>query len=222
MKLLEESPAPGVTCWRAEGRPQELRALLQGPEDSPYEGGDFSLTLTIPDRYPFEPPHVRFITPIYHPNIDSDGRICLDTLKMQPQGSWAPAININTLLLTIRVLLSHPNPEDGLVADITEQYKRDLSAFKSDARKWTQLHAVAKCESISCSSPPYNREGHLINQNKVGIKEGVDTALQTKSGHESSDNESDSEDGNDSYSESDAESIDTKEESNQKAKRRRL
>ena len=58
------------------------------------------------------------------PNIDSDGRICLDTLKMQPQGSWAPAVNINTLLLTIRVLLAYPNPADGLVADIVSFYNK--------------------------------------------------------------------------------------------------
>lgn len=55
---------------------------------------------------------------LYQPNIDSEGRICLDTLKMQPQGSWAPSVNINTLLLSIRLLLAYPNPEDGLVADI--------------------------------------------------------------------------------------------------------
>lgn len=77
---------------------------------------------------------MRFITPVYHPNIDNDGRICLDTLKMQPQvlvfchilyylliskkGSWSPSININTLLITIRVLLGCPNADDGLVPDI--------------------------------------------------------------------------------------------------------
>ncbi len=35
---------------------------------------------------------IRFITPIYHPNIDSGGRICLDTLNMPPKGDWKPGL----------------------------------------------------------------------------------------------------------------------------------
>ena len=47
-------------------------------------------------RYPFEPPKVNFVTQIYHPNIDDQGRICLDLLKMPPKGSWKPSQNLST------------------------------------------------------------------------------------------------------------------------------
>ena len=60
---------------------------------------DYIITLhhlLIVGRYPFEPPKVHFLTRIYHPNIDDKGRICLDVLKMPPQGSWKPAHNLST------------------------------------------------------------------------------------------------------------------------------
>eukprot|EP01041_Mallomonas_annulata_P005952 gene5952-12015_t len=118
LEMLANDPGPGISAWPLNDNMFDLQAQIRGPDGSPYSGGIFSLVVTIPNRYPFEPPHVRFVTPIYHPNIDCDGRICLDTLKMQPQGSWSPSINLNTLLLTIRVLMEHPNPDDGLVPEI--------------------------------------------------------------------------------------------------------
>lgn len=69
-------------------------------------------------RYPFEPPRVTFVTPIYHPNIDSSGRICLDILKMPPTGAWKPLITIEGVLVAICNLMSCPNPNDPLVPDI--------------------------------------------------------------------------------------------------------
>ena len=118
LEMLTNSPSPGVSAWVEGDDLTRLGAMIIGPDDSPYEKGCFSLSIEIPQRYPFEPPRVRFNTPIYHPNIDSEGRICLDTLKMPPQGSWSPSVNINTLLLTIRLLMGSPNADDGLMPDI--------------------------------------------------------------------------------------------------------
>ena len=66
-------------------------AALEGPGDTPYAGGQFRMEVRIPPRYPFEPPIARFLTPVYHPNIDKrSGTICASVLKMPPKVSRLP------------------------------------------------------------------------------------------------------------------------------------
>ena len=89
-------------------------ASIIGPLDSPFEGGVFKLTMEFSEDYPFMPPIVKFVTKIYHPNINARGRICLDVLKE----NWNPVLTIGKLLLSITSVLVDPNLEDPLVADI--------------------------------------------------------------------------------------------------------
>jgi len=117
--------------------------------------------MTVPQRYPFEPPKVCFVTPIYHPNIDSAGRICLDILNMPPKGAWKPSLNVSTVLTSIRLLMSHPNPDDGLMVDITQQYVTDRPQFERIATERTRQHAQAGQDDVlpataeqSPSEPP--------------------------------------------------------------------
>ena len=66
--------------------------LTDAPQtDSPYSGGVFFLSIHFPTDYPFKPPKVNFTTRIYHPNINSNGSICLDILRDQ----WSPALTIS-------------------------------------------------------------------------------------------------------------------------------
>jgi hypothetical protein len=54
-----------------------------GPADSPFSGGVFFVSIHFPPDYPFKPPKVSFQTKVYHPNVNSQGSICLDILKEQ-------------------------------------------------------------------------------------------------------------------------------------------
>lgn len=95
------------------------QATIMGPTDSPYSGGVFLVTIHFPPDYPFKPPKVTFTincqiqilsyvcitfrglmlfcfqvafrTKVFHPNINSNGSICLDILKEQ----WSPALTIS-------------------------------------------------------------------------------------------------------------------------------
>jgi ubiquitin-conjugating enzyme E2 D/E len=113
-----------------------------GPEDSPFQGGVFNLSIQFPVDYPFRPPHVKFITKIYHPNINSSGLICLDILKTQ----WSPALTISKVLLSITSLLTDPNPDDPFVPEIANLYKQDKAAYEERARAWTMEYAVPDTE----------------------------------------------------------------------------
>ena len=79
-RLMAE-PVPGIKAEPDEGNARYFHVVIAGPQDSPFEGGTFKLELFLPEEYPMAAPKVRFMTKIYHPNVDKLGRICLDILK---------------------------------------------------------------------------------------------------------------------------------------------
>lgn len=114
------------------------QATITGPEGSPYQGGLFCLNIIFPTDYPFKPPKVSFTTRVYHPNINSNGSICLDILRTQ----WSPALTIAKVLLSISSLLDEPNPDDPLVPDIATLYQCDREKYNKQAREWTAKYAM--------------------------------------------------------------------------------
>nr|XP_043627703.1 ubiquitin-conjugating enzyme E2 28-like isoform X1 [Erigeron canadensis] len=138
LKDLQKDPPTSCSAGPVAEDMFHWQATIMGPPDSPYSGGVFLVTIHFPPDYPFKPPKVAFRTKVFHPNINSNGSICLDILKEQ----WSPALTISKVLLSICSLLTDPNPDDPLVPEIAHMYKTDRSKYETTARSWTQKYAM--------------------------------------------------------------------------------
>ena len=113
------------------------QATIFGAKDGPYEGGVFKLAIKFSKDYPFKAPRCMFLTPIYHPNVDERGAICLDILKE----NWSPALTVAKLLLSICSLMEDPNPDDPLRIDAADLYLKDKTKYFAKAQEQTMLYA---------------------------------------------------------------------------------
>ncbi|XP_011745584.1 ubiquitin-conjugating enzyme E2 N-like [Macaca nemestrina] len=136
-RLLAE-PVPGIKAEPGKSSALYFHVVIAGLQDSLFQGGTFKLELLLAEEYPMAAPEVRFMTKIYHPNVDKLGRICLDILK----DKWSPALQISTGLLSIQALLSAPNPDDPLANDVAEQWETNEAQAIETARAWTRLYAM--------------------------------------------------------------------------------
>lgn len=135
---LAQEPPPGVTAIPDPGNYRYFHIDMLGPDGTPYDKGTYKLELFLPEGYPMEPPKVRFLTKIYHPNIDKLGRICLDVLK----DKWSPALQIRTVLLSIQALLSSPEPDDPLDTGVADHFKSNPKEAQAIAKQWNSKYAM--------------------------------------------------------------------------------
>ena len=133
---LSENPLFNCSAGPIGDNLNEWEATIIGPEDTPYSGGVFILIILFPPDYPFNPPKIKFLTRIYHCNINQHGGICLDILKDQ----WSPALTISKVLMSISSLLSDCNPDDPLVPEIARLYNKDRIKHDLIAREYAEKY----------------------------------------------------------------------------------
>eukprot|EP00928_Gymnodinium_smaydae_P019970 TRINITY_DN176_c0_g5_i1.p2 TRINITY_DN176_c0_g5~~TRINITY_DN176_c0_g5_i1.p2 ORF type:complete len:151 (-),score=40.32 TRINITY_DN176_c0_g5_i1:129-581(-) len=136
---LATEPPPGVLAQPDKDNYRYFHVQMAGPEGTPYQGGTYKLELFLPEAYPMEPPKLRYLTKIYHPNIDKLGRICLDVLK----DKWSPALQIRTVLLSIQALMSTPEPDDPLDTNVADHFKANKKQAEEQAKQWNDMYARA-------------------------------------------------------------------------------
>ncbi|KAJ1481947.1 ubiquitin-conjugating enzyme/RWD-like protein [Baffinella frigidus] len=138
-----------------EDRPDVIKALITGPEDTPYETGLFEFDMLLPEDYPHAPPLVHFATTgggrvRFNPNLYQDGKVCLSLLGTWPGPSWQPdgTSTLLQVLVSIQGLIMVPQPyfnEPGFES-IQGTRHGDMGAKQYNARTRASTLKIALLE----------------------------------------------------------------------------
>ncbi|TGZ57754.1 hypothetical protein CRM22_009832 [Opisthorchis felineus] len=133
-------------------------AGIEGPPQSPYQGGLFHVHILVPDSYPIRPPVIRFLTRILHPNISLHGDVGMDCI----QHNWSLALTLEKLLISLQSLLTDPYTMVCMEPVIGTLYTQDRARFEELAQLWTWKFACHDYLSVdfvsSMALPDYTEQ----------------------------------------------------------------
>ncbi|KAI5184923.1 ubiquitin-conjugating enzyme E2 G1 [Nematocida homosporus] len=121
--------------------------LIIGPKDTIYENALLRGVLVFPETYPEDPPSFKFLSPMWHPNIDKDGNLCISILHKSGDDEygyedaserWMPVRDIESVLFSIMLLLVSPNSESPANLEAAQEFQKDLSTYNKKVRRLAQ------------------------------------------------------------------------------------
>ena len=121
--------------------------LFTGPEDTIFEGGFFKAILTFPEDFPQNPPEMRFITEMFHPNIYKDGKVCISILhnpgmdqfneQERIDEKWRPSLGVEQIVVSVISMLSDPNCDSPANIDASVMLKNHRKEYEQKVRQLT-------------------------------------------------------------------------------------
>ncbi|KAL4660589.1 ubiquitin-conjugating enzyme E2 G1 isoform X1 [Arapaima gigas] len=135
---LNKNPVEGFSAGLIDDNDlYRWEVLIIGPPDTLYEGGVFKAHLTFPKDYPLRPPKMKFITEIWHPNVDKNGDVCISILHEpgedkygyeKPEERWLPIHTVETIMISVISMLADPNGDSPANVDAAKEWREDRNA----------------------------------------------------------------------------------------------
>nr|XP_040126477.1 ubiquitin-conjugating enzyme E2 G1 [Ictidomys tridecemlineatus] len=132
---LNKNPVEGFSAGLIDDNDlYRWEVLIIGPPDTLYEGGVFKAHLTFPKDYPLRPPKMKFITEIWHPNVDKNGDVCISILHEpgedkygyeKPEERWLPIHTVETIMISVISMLADPNGDSPANVDAAKEWRED-------------------------------------------------------------------------------------------------
>ena len=152
MLCSNDEELKGLGCqFQMENNYFVWRVTLKGPENTPYQGGIFTIRITFPNNYPKAGPEFRFLNQIYHLNVDFTdqtklGHICLNFLNEWTSTGRVvekPCYGVKQALIDIFCLFYNQNIKSAYSPDMAQEYQNNRNQFNSKAKEYTQKYATS-------------------------------------------------------------------------------
>ena len=139
---LTMKPIDGVTISWPDNNVRKWLVQIYGPTGSLYENDIFDVQIIFGPDYPEKPPRLIMNTPIVHPNVDTNGAVCIDVLRSQ----YNKVVTVRQIIEGIINALEHPNEKGRLNAQVGDLMVRDMAAFEEKARKQVAINVMKRAE----------------------------------------------------------------------------
>lgn len=181
LKTISRDALPYVHVSRDDTNILRWNFLIEGPPDTPYDGGWYWGRLEIPKDYPHYPPLIRMFTP--NGRFETDKWLCRTVLDYHPEG-WQATWSVSSLLIALLALMCddsftpgavHPPGSDQDKGTLAQQsltwnmeHREFCDAFPSLDEIFTESLERRKAQGLSMLSVPAMEliQKFLDNSNK--------------------------------------------------------
>ncbi|KAF2765648.1 ubiquitin-conjugating enzyme [Teratosphaeria nubilosa] len=145
-QMQTDKDIPGISCGLVGNSvfEWEIMLMLDEEQDSLYGGGCFRALMTFPPTYPLYPPTLKFINPLFHPNVYPSGDVCISILHPPEDDKygyesaserWSPVQTPETILLSVISMLGSPNDESPANIEAGKLWREDKKEFRKRVRR---------------------------------------------------------------------------------------
>ena len=136
-KLKNSPDLPIQNCEYLDGNIKHWRIIFQGSIYSPYEDGIFTLDFIFnKGSFPNYGPEVKFITTMFHPNVDTNGHVCINLLN-----DWKSDTPLESVFYGILDIMDHPVASGGYNNDARKLLEKSEEEFYKKVEEYTIIHA---------------------------------------------------------------------------------
>lgn len=145
LKELSKNPTYHISLDNDSMFDWTLGLYIVNP-DSPWHHAYLQAKMHFPSNYPFSPPSFKFSPTIFHPNVYSDGRVCISILheagnvyQDEPSNeNWSPAQSVESIIVSIISILDDPNINSPANIDASNLWRDDRNLYIEKVKKFAE------------------------------------------------------------------------------------